>query len=80
MKEINMGYNRSGVRRTARMRRRKRLETRLAEKAPKNTSGQEGHGKSLKERAKEVVAKVEGAVGAAVDKVKDMIKYSPWSR
>ena len=44
-----MGYNRSGVRRTARMKRRKKLETRLAEKAAApQSAGQEGHGKTLK--------------------------------
>jgi hypothetical protein len=69
-----MGYNRSGVRRTARMKRRKRLETRLAQRDAHETAGQEGHGKSLKERAKDVIAKVEGAIEAAVDKVKEMIK------
>jgi hypothetical protein len=36
-----MGYNRSGVRRTARMKRRKRLETRLAQKAAAEKTKQE---------------------------------------
>lgn len=40
-----MGYNRSGVRRTARLRRRKRLENRLKKKMAKRGSTQEeGHG------------------------------------
>jgi len=40
-----MGYNRSGVRRTARLRRRKRLENRLARKVVKHKDTQnEGRG------------------------------------
>jgi hypothetical protein len=43
-----VGYNRSGVRRTARLKRRKRLENRLAEKAAKESSGQQSQGAQAK--------------------------------
>lgn len=48
-----MGYNRSGVRRTQKMKRRKRLETRVAEKAAAQAGGgQEGHGKAAPKPAR----------------------------
>jgi hypothetical protein len=43
-----VGYNRSGVRRTARMKRRKQLENRLAKKA----AAKESQGSKAREAAK----------------------------
>src|SRR6516162_9217044 len=48
-----MGYNRSGVRRTARMKRRKKLEARLAQKAaPSEAPQKESLAHKVKEMAK----------------------------
>jgi hypothetical protein len=66
-----MGYNRGGTRRTARLKRRKRLETRLARKAAADKEGLTGKVKGM---AKSAVQKVGGALHAAVEKVKDVVK------
>ncbi len=66
-----MGYNRSGTRRTARLRRRKRLENRLAEKmAPQ----QEGVVQKVKHLAEKAAGKVGEVLHAAVEKVKHVVK------
>jgi hypothetical protein len=69
-----MGYNRSGVRRTARLKRRKRFEQRLAEKAAANQPAPESHPAGLvdkvKDMAKTAVEKVEGALHTAAEKIK----------
>jgi hypothetical protein len=70
-----MGYNRGGTRRTARLKRRKRLETRLAQRAAaEQASAKEGLTGKVKEMAKSAVEKVGGALHAAVEKVKDVVK------
>ena len=70
-----MGYNRSGVRRTARMKRRKRLEMRLAQKAAASeTPEKESLTHKVTEIAKSAVGKVEDVLHAAVEKVKDAVK------
>jgi hypothetical protein len=70
-----MGYNRSGDRRTARMKRRKKLENRLAQKAAASEAPQkESVTHKVKEMAKSAVEKVEGALHTAVEKVKGAVK------
>ena len=54
-----MGYNRGGKRRTARLRRRKRLENRLAQKMSQSESpAPESLGQKIKHVAQEAVSKV----------------------
>lgn len=70
-----MGYNRGGARRTARLKRRKRLENKLAEKAAASEAPKkESLTQKVKDIAKTAVEKVEGVVHAAVEKVKDVVK------
>lgn len=70
-----MGYNRSGVRRTAKMKRRKKLENRLAKKAAATEAPEkESLTHKVKEMAKSAVEKVEGALHAVAEKVKGAIK------
>lgn len=66
-----MGYNRSGTRRTARLRRRKRLENRLAQRmAPQK----EGVGQKVKRLAEKAAGIVGEALHAAAEKVKNVVK------
>jgi hypothetical protein len=71
-----MGYNRSGVRRTARMKRHKRLQQRLAERA--STVGEapkkEGLTQKVKDLATGAAAKVGEALHAAAEKIKGVVK------
>lgn len=71
-----MGYNRSGTRRTARLRRRKRLENRLAAKMADSTAAppQEGLGQKVKHLAHEAVGKVGQVLHAATEKIKSVVK------
>jgi hypothetical protein len=70
-----MGYNRGGTQRKARLKRRKRLETRLARKsATDQVPTKESLTNNVKEIAKSAVGKVEGALHAAVEKVKGVVK------
>jgi hypothetical protein len=66
-----VGYNRSGTRRKARLKRAKRHEERLQRKAEQN---QADAGKGLLAKAKDTVKSaakaVGGSVGAAVEKVR----------
>ena len=69
-----MGYNRGGTRRTARLKRRKRLENRLALKAAaEQVTAKESPTDKVKGIAKSTVEKVEGVFHAAVEKVKDVV-------
>ncbi|HWG44332.1 MAG TPA: hypothetical protein VN688_16255 [Gemmataceae bacterium] len=66
-----MGSNRSGVRRTARMKRHKQLQNRLAAKAAASEAPKtEGLAAKVKGLAKSAVEKVEGVLHAAVEKIK----------
>jgi hypothetical protein len=60
-----MGHNRAGVRRKARLKRRKRELERLAEKAPRAGEGGAGEAKphGILETVKDVARGVVGAVG-----------------
>jgi hypothetical protein len=70
-----MGYNRGGTERKARMRRRKRLETRLAQKTAAEQDSSKGSlTDKVKGMAKSAVEKVEGALQAAVEKVKEVVR------
>jgi hypothetical protein len=71
-----MGYNRSGTERTARLRRRKRLENRLAAKMAASAAPvpQEGLGQKVKHLAHEAVEKVGEVLHAAAEKVKSVVK------
>lgn len=66
-----MGYNRGGKRRTARLRRRKRLENRLAQKMSASAAPpSESLGQKVKHLAEAAVHKVGEALHAAADKIK----------
>ena len=66
-----MGYNRSGVRRTARMKRHKQLEARLAKKAAASeTPAKESLTHKVKELAKGAVEKVGEVIHSVADKFK----------
>ncbi len=70
-----MGYNRAGTQRKAHLKRRKRLETRLARKAAaEQVTTKESLTDKVKGMAKSAVEKVEGVLHAAVEKVKDVVK------
>lgn len=70
-----MGYNRGGKRRTARLRRRKRLENRLAQKMSQSESpSPESLGQKVKHLAQEAVSKVGEVLHAAADKIKHGMK------
>jgi len=70
-----MGYNRGGKRRTARLRRRKRLENRLAEKmAAAEAPKKETLGQKVKHLAHEAVEKVGEVLHTAAEKVKKAVK------
>ncbi len=71
-----MGSNRSGVRRTARMKRHKQLQNRLAAKAAAASEAPkaEGLAAKVKEMAKGAAEKVGEVFHAAVDKVKGVVK------
>lgn len=71
-----MGYNRGGKRRTARLRRRKRLENRLAEKMSGNTPPPQSEvlAQKVKHLAQEAASKVGEVLHAAAEKVKDVVK------
>jgi hypothetical protein len=70
-----MGYNRGGARRTARLRRRKRLENRLAQKMSGGESpAQESLGQKVKHLAQEAASTVGEVLHAAAEKVKDVVK------
>ena len=62
-----MGYNRSGTRRTARLKRHKREMERLARKA--EAGQQEGLVAKVKHLAHDAAAKVDEVAKAAVEKV-----------
>lgn len=65
-----MGYNRSGTRRTARLKRHKREMERLARKAAAEEAGQnEGIVAKVKHLAHDAAAKVADVAKAAVEKV-----------
>lgn len=70
-----MGYNRGGTERKARLKRRKRLETRLTKRAAAEqaAAGKESLTGKVKEMAKSAVEKVGGAIQAAAQKVKDIV-------
>jgi hypothetical protein len=66
-----MGYNRGGTRRTARLKRRKRLEQRLAEREAASAKPEKPSlTQKVKEIAKEAVEKVGDVLHAAAEKVK----------
>jgi hypothetical protein len=65
-----MGYNRGGVRRTARLRRRKRLENRLAQKMRGTEAPPENLGQKVRHLAQAAASKVGEALHAAADEVK----------
>jgi hypothetical protein len=70
-----MGSNRSGVRRTARMKRHKQLQARLAAKAAASETPQpESLAAKVKGLAKGAVEKVEGVLHAAAEKIKGVVK------
>jgi len=70
-----MGYNRGGRRRTARLRRRKRLESRLAKKMNGSESPrQESLGQKVKHLAQEAAGAVGNVLHAAAEKVKKVVK------
>lgn len=70
-----MGYNRGGARRTARLRRRKRLENRLVRKVSGNESPpREGLGQKVKHLAQDAAAAVGSVLHAAAEKVKKVVK------
>ena len=64
-----MGYNRSGTRRTARMKRHKREMERLAAKAGAEGEPKEGLVAKVKHLAHDAAAKVGEVAKAAVEKV-----------
>ena len=70
-----MGYNRGGARRTARLRRRKRLENRLAKKRSRSESPpQESLGQKVKHLAQEAAGTIGAALHAAAEKIKGAVK------
>lgn len=70
-----MGYNRGGKRRTARLRRRKRLENRLAQRVnPSESPPPESLGQKMKHLAQEAASKVGEVLHAAADKIKHGMK------
>ena len=70
-----MGYNRGGARCTARLRRRKRLENRLARKTGNSESPpRESLGQKVKHMAQEAAGKVGEVLHAAAEKVKEVVK------
>jgi hypothetical protein len=64
-----MGYNRSGTRRTARLKRHKREMERLARKAEAEGGEKEGIVAKVKHLAHDAAAKVADVAKAAVEKV-----------
>jgi hypothetical protein len=64
-----MGYNRSGTRRTARLKRHKREMARLAAKAEAEAGQKEGIVAKVKHLAHDAAAKVADVAKAAVEKV-----------
>lgn len=70
-----MGYNRGGARRTARLRRRKRLENRLAQKmGATEAPPSESLGQKVKHLAQAAASKVGEVLHAAADKVRHGMK------
>ena len=70
-----MGYNRGGRRRTARLRRRKRLENRLAQKKSQSESPpRESLGQKGKHVAQEAADKVGEVLHAAAENITEVVK------
>ncbi|HTU19018.1 MAG TPA: hypothetical protein VMG10_13235 [Gemmataceae bacterium] len=70
-----MGYNRGGARRTKRLRRRKRLENRLAQqRSEQEAPPKENLGQKVKHMAQEAAEKVGDVLHAAAEKVKEAVK------